>query len=73
MFDTWPFLEPFIEIEGPSESAVQDVAEQLGLDWNDAIFGAVDELYSKVYNISKDRINNNTPKIIFDMENPFTR
>ena len=30
--DTWPFLEPFVEVEGKSEAAVQAVAEKLGFD-----------------------------------------
>lgn len=69
--DTWPFLEPFVEIEGESESVVQQVAEKLGFKWKEAKFCAVDVLYSEKYNIPVDRINNHTPKIVFEMENPF--
>ncbi|HOX60551.1 MAG TPA: CYTH domain-containing protein [Candidatus Magasanikbacteria bacterium] len=71
MIDWWPFLEPIIEIEGENESDVKQVAEKLGFDWNKAIFNSIDHVYSKKYGISIDRINNNTPKIMFDMENPF--
>lgn len=71
MIDWWPFLEPTIEIEGENESDVKQVAEKLGFDWNKAIFNSIDHVYSKKYGISIDRINNNTPKIMFDMENPF--
>ena len=71
MIDWWPFLEPFIEIEGPSEDAVKNVANTLGCQWEDAIFDSVDAIYSSIYNISKDRVNNHTPKILFNMENPF--
>ena len=69
--DTWPFLEPFVEVEGENEEVVKNVSERLGFDWGEAIFGGVDVLYAKKYNISTDRINNETPKIVFDMENPF--
>ncbi len=71
--DTWPFLEPFIEIEGPSEESVRAAAEKLGVDWSKAIFGAVDVLYSEKYGVTKDQINNETPEILFNMKNPFLK
>lgn len=69
--DEWPFLEPFIEIEGESKQAVISTAEKLGLDYATAKFCAVTTLYAEKYGISEDQINNHTPKIVFDMENPF--
>lgn len=69
--DTWPFLEPFVEVEGESEAAVRTATEKLGFDWNEAKFCAVDTLYSEKYNITADRINNHTPEIVFGMANPF--
>jgi adenylate cyclase class 2 len=71
--DTWPFLEPFVEVEGVSEAVVQAVAEKLGFDWSQAKFCAVDTLYSEKYGISTDQINNHTPEITFGMENPFSQ
>jgi len=71
--DNWPFLEPFVEIEGVSEAVVQSVAEKLGFDWSQAKFCAVDTLYSEKYGISTDQINNHTPEITFGMENPFSQ
>jgi len=71
MIDLWPFLEPIIEIEGKNETEVRAVAEKLGFHWGDAIFDSIDRVYSKKYAISTDRINNHTPRITFDMENPF--
>ena len=69
--DEWPFLEPFVEIEGPSEQAVQAMAKKLGFDYSQAIFGSVDFQYADKYDISLKRINSQTPTIVFDMENPF--
>ncbi len=69
--DEWPFLELFIEIEGKSKSKVKEVTAKLGFKYNKGIIGAVDELYSKKYKISKFRINNRTPRIVFKMKNPF--
>jgi adenylate cyclase, class 2 len=71
--DEWPFLEPFIEIEGDSEEKVKKASEKLGFLYKDALFCSTDFLYSKKYNISKEVVNNKTPKIIFDMENPFQK
>jgi adenylate cyclase class 2 len=69
--DEWPFLEPFVEVEGDSEDVVKAVSEKLGFDYGQAKFCSVDTLYSEKYGISIDKINNQTPRILFDMENPF--
>ena len=69
--DTWPFLEPFIEVEGVTEDSVKSVSNKLGLDWVEAKFCSITPLYSEKYNIPEDVINNHTPLITFDMENPF--
>jgi adenylate cyclase, class 2 len=71
--DEWPFLEPFVEVEGNSEEEVKQVSEKLGFLYQDALFCSVDTLYSKKYNIPKEVINNETPKIVFDMENHFEK
>ncbi len=70
--DEWPFLEPFVEIEGKSEAEVKSVSEKLDFDYSLAKFCAVDTLYAEKYGITEDRINNNTPKILFGGANPFT-
>lgn len=69
--DEWPFLEPFVEVEGKSEAAVKATAEKVGFQWSKAKFCVVGTLYSEKYNIPEDIINNHTPKIVFNMENPF--
>lgn len=71
--DHWPFLNPYIEIEDHSVSRVKNVCRLLGLDYKQAIFGSADIIYAKKYKISLDRINNHTPKIIFNMPNPFLK
>ena len=71
--DEWPFLEPFAEVEGNFEEEVRRVSEKLGFDWKDALFCAVGTLYEMQYGISEAAFNNDTPKIVFDMENPFIR
>jgi adenylate cyclase class 2 len=44
-FDTWPGLPTFLEIEGPDEASVKEAAASLGLDYSNARFGSVDEIY----------------------------
>ena len=76
MLDEWPWVDPFVEIEGPSEAAVRDVAEKLGFDWNDAVYGGVSRVYLKKYVGMGDTeaaatiINRQTPVIKFDMPVP---
>ena len=71
--DEWPFLEPFVEIEGVSEEAVRSISEKLGFNYKDALFCAVTTLYSQKYALDENVINNQTPKIVFNMENPFIK
>lgn len=69
--DEWPFLEPYIEIEGKSEEKVKAVAEKLGFDYSKAMFCSVAPIYSKKYGVPEDVINNNTSEILFGGANPF--
>ncbi len=71
--DEWPWLEPFVEVEGQSEEAVRKVSEQLGFDYGQAKFCAVGTLYSEKYNLPEDVINNQTERIVFEGENPFLK
>lgn len=56
--DTWPGLEPILEIEGESSAHVITLAKKLNLDFNEALFGTVNQMYSKKYNISQTYFNN---------------
>lgn len=49
VIDEWPWIKPYIEIEGPDEDSVRRVANQLGYDWNEAMFGSVDVIYKRKY------------------------
>ena len=66
--DTWPGLEPYVEIEGKNEDEVKAAATALGFDYLAAIFGPITLLYEKKLGISAEEINNQTPEITF--ENP---
>lgn len=69
--DEWPFLEPFVEIEGKNEQEVKKVSEKVGFDWNKALFCAIGHLYYRKYDMPEDYFNNQVPKITFEIENPF--
>lgn len=50
--DTWPWLPPFVEIEGKTEVDVFAVAHELGLPRESARFGPVTDKYMSVYEIN---------------------
>lgn len=74
MLDEWPWLQPYIEIEGPSEEIVRDCANKLRLDWSDGVFGGVANLYRQQYPHIGDEgihtINQNWPQIKFNNPKP---
>ena len=72
MIDEWPFLEPFVEVEGKSEEEVKKVSEKIGFDYSKALFSNTALLYQRKYNIPNDKINVE-PLVVFDMKNPFTK
>lgn len=49
VLDEWPWLNPYIEIEGPSETTIRVAAQDLGFDWSQAKFGSVDTAYRHQY------------------------
>ena len=69
VLDEWPWVEPFIEIEGPSEAAVNDIAKDLGLDWENAVFGSVEPVYMAEYDITEEQFLE-IDSITFDQQPP---
>ena len=46
VIDEWPWVAPYIEIEGESEEAIRQVAAELGFDWGkQAVFGSATVVY----------------------------
>lgn len=54
--DTWPGLNPFVEIEAATEEEVRKVSNELGFDFEKAVFGSIDLVYEKELGISADTI-----------------
>ncbi|MEK7542675.1 MAG: hypothetical protein AAB524_03160 [Patescibacteria group bacterium] len=62
--DTWPGLNPFVEIEGTNEKIVQAISNELGFDFDRAVFGSIDFVYEKELGIPAETITR-LPKITF--------
>lgn len=69
--DEWPYLEPYVEVEGKSEEAVKQVSKILDFDYTQAVFGSVDTLYHNKYGTPLDYINHHLKSITFLGPNPF--
>ncbi|EKE10654.1 MAG: Adenylate cyclase [uncultured bacterium] len=71
--DEWPFLEPYVEVEGRSEESVKEVSAKLKFDYGQALFCCVSTLYSMKYKMPEEFINNQVSEITFEGENPFNK
>lgn len=70
MLDEWPWLKPYIEVEGSSETQVKAVAAKLGFDWQMAVFGRTTSAYQIQYpNGDADQLVN-IPEVKFDTPVP---
>lgn len=55
--DEWPWVRPYIEMEGPDESTLKDLAAKLGLNWAQAKYGSVEVVYLDEYKATDEDIN----------------
>lgn len=74
MLDEWPWLNPYIEIEGQSEDDIKQLAIKLGLNWEDVLFSGVANVYLNQYphigEAGTNIINNEWPVIRFGDDAP---
>jgi adenylate cyclase, class 2 len=71
-FDTWPHLEPLLKIEGISEASIKNCAEKLGLNWSEARYQTVADLYQEKYGTEDGGlVVEKASRITFDDPNPF--
>jgi predicted adenylyl cyclase CyaB len=54
--DSWPRVPTYVEIEGPTETAVQGTAAALGLDWAKAVFGNAGLTIEQYYHLPARRL-----------------
>lgn len=62
--DEWPWIKPFLEIEGPTEQDVRSTAQMLDLDWDAAKHGSVEVAYQAEYDVTEAEIDA-WPEILF--------
>ncbi|MFA6354424.1 MAG: class IV adenylate cyclase [Candidatus Paceibacterota bacterium] len=55
--DTWPWVPPFVELEGPTEENVKGAAKVLCLDWKNALYGSVEVIYQTHYDFTDSEID----------------
>src|SRR6266508_6807547 len=67
--DQWPRAKPYIEMEGPDEASLKDLAIKLGLDWGKVKHGSVEVVYQGEYDASDDEIDD-IPVITFEESVP---
>ena len=67
--DSWPFFNPFVEIEGTSEEVVEAASKKAGFDWSAALFCGVSRLYRMRY--GENVHIREMPMLTFAMPNPF--
>jgi adenylate cyclase class 2 len=68
MLDIWPWIDPYIEIEGSSEEAIRTLGEALGMDWDDAVKGSSDGVYRQSFpNMTNTESVSDIPELTFDV------
>jgi adenylate cyclase class 2 len=55
--DDWPWIPPFTEIEGQTETAVKAACEQLNFSWGEAIFDSIDAIYLQHFDVTRTEIS----------------
>lgn len=70
VLDEWPWLKPYIEIEGFNEAHVKSAAAQLEFNWDDAVFGGATTAYRAQYPDGDASQLVNVPIVAFDTPIP---
>jgi len=71
MLDEWPWLKPYIELEGPDIVALQHLAILLNLNWEDGVFGDVMVAYRAQYPYLKEHETvGSLPEVLFNTPPP---
>tara|TARA_B110000285_G_C14997801_1_gene549753 strand:+ start:47 stop:694 length:648 start_codon:yes stop_codon:yes gene_type:complete len=65
VFDTWPGIPEFIEVDCESEEDLKKLIQILNIDKNSIRYDGVDSLYEELYKIPKNKFNG-MPSLTFD-------
>lgn len=55
--DEWPWVKPYIEIEGPDEASLRDITQKLNLNWEKVCHGSVEVVYQAEYDVNDEEID----------------
>lgn len=55
--DEWPWVRPFAEVEARTEEEVWRISKLLGLDVESALYGSVEIVYQKEYDVTEDEVD----------------
>ena len=66
VLDVWPWLNPYIEIEGPDIESLKHLALLLNLNWEEAVFGDVMVAYRAQYpHLNENETVGSLPEVLF--------
>jgi adenylate cyclase, class 2 len=57
MLEEWPWIPPYVEVEGPDEASVRNISEKLGFTIADAMFDSVDNIYRNYFDVTRTEIS----------------
>lgn len=52
--DEWPWTLPYVEIEGPDEPSLRDIATKLELPWDNVYHGSVEVVYRGQFDLTDE-------------------
>lgn len=52
--DEWPWTQPYVEIEGPDEASLRNIAAKLGLSWDNVYHGSVEVVYRGQFDLTDE-------------------
>jgi len=55
--DTWPWIPPFVELEGTSEEFLREASNLLGFEWEKGMHGSVETVYQMHYDFTESEID----------------
>ena len=67
--DHWPWTKPYVEMEGPDEATLKELAAKLSLDWAEAKHGSVEIIYRGEYDVTDADVND-IPVVTFESPVP---
>lgn len=55
--DEWPWVPPYVELEGPDAESLKRTVLKLGLDWSQAMHGSVEVVYQDIFDVTEEDID----------------